>query len=77
MRTDELKYPEWQHPLQQLILEFDETKAQEKAHQVESLILARIHKLRHEGDLSGELAALDDALRILRIVQRNRLGQEI
>jgi hypothetical protein len=73
MSAEGWKYPEWQDPLQELILEFDDEKAREKGQKVESLILARLQKLRPESDGRGELLALSDALSVLRIVKRNRL----
>lgn len=39
-----------------------------------SLILARLQKLRQEGDCRGELQTPNDALSIFRFVKRDRLG---
>ena len=57
MSAEGWKYPEWQDPLQELILGFDDEKAREKGQKVESLILARLQKLRPESDGRGELLA--------------------
>jgi hypothetical protein len=56
MSAEEWKYPEWQDPLQELILEFDDEKAREKGQKVESLIFARLQKLCPESDGRGERA---------------------
>jgi hypothetical protein len=41
----ELKYPSWQTPLQEAILEFDPEKLAEKIQAVESLIFERLQVL--------------------------------
>jgi hypothetical protein len=75
MGDEELKYPKWQAPLQDLILEFDREKLNEKVRRVESLISDRLQELRQEGNGDGELQAIDDALRTLRIIKRDTLGR--
>jgi hypothetical protein len=74
VRDEELKYPEWQKPLQELILEFDRDKLPEKVQQVESLILERLQQLRGGNDGHIELQAINDALAVLRIIKRDKLG---
>jgi hypothetical protein len=56
MSAEEWKYPEWQDPLQELILEFDDEKSSRKGQKVESLIFARLQKLCPESDGRGERA---------------------
>jgi len=58
-----------------LILEFDREKLSEKVRRVESLISERLQQLRQEGNGDGELQAIDDALRTLRIIKRDTLGR--
>lgn len=74
MRNEELKYPEWQTLLQELILEFDRAKLPEKVQKVETLIFERVHQLRQGNDGRSELQAIDDALQLLRIIKRDKLG---
>jgi hypothetical protein len=69
----ELKFLEWQAPLQDLILEFDPVKLEEKMPQVEALLFDRLQKLDHGDDSRGEKTALQDALSIIRIMKRDRL----
>ena len=74
MNDAELKFPQWQGPLQQLILEFDPEKLPEKIQSVETLVLARLQQLDHGSDSRVEKIALHDALSIIRIMKRDRLG---
>jgi hypothetical protein len=46
MSDIELKYPEWQAPLQDLFLESDHEKLHEKIQKVETLIFERLQLLR-------------------------------
>src|SRR5438105_14311143 len=50
MSDGELKFPEWQAPLQDLILEFDREKMPEKMQHVETLIIDRLQQLRNSAD---------------------------
>jgi len=74
MSNGELKYAKWQAPLQEVIVEFDPEKLAEKVQKVESLLFERLRQLRPEIDGQGERAAINDALSILRLIQRGRLG---
>jgi hypothetical protein len=74
VHDEELKYPEWQKPLQELILEFDRDKLPEKVQQVETLIFERLQQLRRGNDGNIELQAINDALGVLRIIKRDKLG---
>jgi hypothetical protein len=74
MSDVELKFPQWQGPLQELILEFDPQKLPEKIQGVETLVLERLQQLDHENDSRVEKIALHDALSIIRIIKRDRLG---
>jgi len=68
-----LKYPEWQAPLQELILEFDREKLSGKIENVETLISKRLQQLRDERDGLAEVQALNDGLAVLRIIKRDKL----
>jgi hypothetical protein len=69
----ELKFPQWQAPLQDLILEFDAVKLEEKIRTVETLLFDRLQQLDHGNGGRDEKIALQDALSIIRIMQRDRL----
>ena len=73
MSDIELKYPEWQAPLQDLFLESDHEKLHEKIQKVETLIFERLQLLRQGNDGHGELLAINDALSVLRTIKRDKL----
>ena len=73
MTDGELKFPQWQAPLQDLILEFDSIKLEEKIREVETLLLGRLQQPDHGNDSRDEKIALQDALSIIRIMKRDRL----
>jgi hypothetical protein len=68
----QLKFPEWQAPLQELILEFDSAKLPEKVQKVETVLMDRLYKLSRNGDGHLEREAIQDALNILRVIKRER-----
>ena len=51
MSNAELKFPQWQGPLQKLILEFDPQKMPEKIQSAETLVLERLQQLHHGNDI--------------------------
>jgi hypothetical protein len=73
MSDGELKFPQWQVPLQDLILEFDRAKLSRKMHEIETLITQRLEDLGRKDDSRDEYEALHDALSILRVIKRDRL----
>jgi len=73
MSEGELKFPEWQAPLQEAILEFDPAKLQKELERVEALIQQRIQELCHSTDGHVERLAIQDALSLLRIIKRDQL----
>ena len=72
MNDPELRFPEWQIPLQDLILEFDREKLPEKMHDLEVRILERLQLLADEKSNTAEQDALVDGLSILRILKRDK-----
>jgi hypothetical protein len=74
MHHEYLKFPQWQIPLQELVLEFDPQKLPEKIQKVETLLYERLQKLDDGGDSHVEKIAIHDAQTIVRIMKRNRLG---
>jgi hypothetical protein len=77
MSDAELKFPQWQGPLQELILEFDPQKLPEKIQSVETLILERLQQTDHGSDSRVEKIALHDALAIIRIMERDKLSSSM
>lgn len=65
----ELKFPQWQRPLQELILERDQARLTRKVEDVERLISLRFLRLQRENDCLDERQALTDALSLLRIIK--------
>ena len=74
MSEEELQFPEWQGPLQDVILEFDRERMVEKIQGVEAMIFERLRQLSLSSDSQVEHDALNDALSVLRILKRDRLG---
>jgi hypothetical protein len=68
MSDGELRFPRWQTPLQELILEFDPETLPEKIQQLKALILQRRRQLDRENGGRVEKIALHDALAIIRIM---------
>jgi hypothetical protein len=73
MTDGPLKFPQWQAPLQDLILEFDPVELTEKIAVVEALLFARLRQLNHAAENRDEKIALQDALSVVRIMKRDRL----
>jgi hypothetical protein len=77
MTENELKFPEWQEPLREAILECDPKQLAEKTQKIEALIRERLQQLRTNGEpasRSVEEQALLDALNVIRIVLKDRVG---
>jgi|ERR1700730_3723254 len=74
MSNEELKFPVWQVPLQDLILEFDPKKLAEKIQRVETVIFERQQQLYQGSDGHVEREALNDGLNIIRVIKRDKLG---
>lgn len=73
MSDGELRFPDWQGPLQEAILEFDSVRLQEQVKKVEAFIQQRTQKLSKSADGHDERVAINDALTLLRIIKRERL----
>ena len=70
----DLKYPQWQEPLAEAILEFDPQQVREKVQRAEEAIVRRIEELAFDPPNGREGQALVDGLELLRIVKKDRLG---
>ena len=74
MSDGKLVFPNWQAPLQELILEFDREELPKRIQQVECLIFERFQQIAVGNDSSDERQALNDALNVLRIIKRDKLA---
>jgi hypothetical protein len=74
MSEEELKYPTWQAPLQEAILEFDPEKLPPKVQKVEAVVFKRLQELSSDSDHHGERQAIADAFSILRVLKKEKLS---
>lgn len=76
MTEDGLKFPEWQEPLRDAILERDPQQLAEKTQKIEALIRTRLQQLRMsesaDSESRTEEQALVDALNVIRIVLKDK-----
>jgi hypothetical protein len=68
--SEPLRYPLWQEPLRDAILEFDTQRLSVKVHRAEQAICDRLHELTPETLDFHEQEALKDALATLEILKR-------
>jgi hypothetical protein len=69
-----VRYPEWQNPLEEAIVERDLAKLRAKVLRVETLIFERLKQLHSSKDGIAEREAINNALNVLRAVKRERLA---
>jgi len=74
MSESELKYPSWQSPLQEAILEFDREILAKKIQEVETLMFERLQEISSDPDHHDERQALSDATTILRGLKKAKLS---
>jgi hypothetical protein len=74
MSESELKYPSWQTPLQEAILEFDREKLAEQIQAVENLIFERLQAIASDTNHHDEQQALANAAFILRKLKKEKLS---
>lgn len=68
------KYPKWQEPLAEAILEFNPQQLRRKAKRAEEAIGSRFQELAFEKGNQEELCLLSDGLEILQSLKRRRLA---
>ncbi len=73
-KVNDLKYPGWQIPFRDALLEFDKDKLKQKLTEVETAIFNRQQALSGSADSRDERQAIEDALATLRILKRDSLG---
>ena len=71
---EELKYPGWQKPLQEVILEFDREKIEKKALNAEAVIVRRLRELRESPETKDEREAIRYGLSLLKSIKCEGLG---
>jgi hypothetical protein len=74
MIDGELKYPRWQTPLQEAILEFDPEKLSERIQNVKTLMFERLQEMSSDTSHHDERQALADAASILRGLKKDKLS---
>jgi hypothetical protein len=70
--NDPLKYPHWQLPVRDAILEFNAQRLSAKVRSAERVIQQRLHALASETHDFQERQALRDALATLEILKQER-----
>ena len=74
----ELKYPKWQEPYQQAMLELDPARLRQKIQDAEAAIYGRLQQLTdgaaHIDGAKEERLAIDDAISGLRVIQTEKLA---
>jgi hypothetical protein len=70
MNDSELKYPQWQLPYREAILEFDRNRLPDKIQKAESAVRERLQVLEQRANGQEERQALRDAISTLTILKR-------
>ena len=66
----ELRYPEWQKPYHEALLEPNLQKVAERVNEAERAILSRLQEIRVGSDNRMEAQAIEDALNGLRVLKK-------
>lgn len=66
-----LRFPNWQCALQEAVLETRPDKLQERIKDLERIMSARRTRLDRDSDMLEERQALDDAARLLRLLEKS------
>ena len=70
MNNSELKYPQWQIPYREAILEFDRNRPPDKIQKAETAVRERLQVLEQRANGHEERQALSDAISALKILKR-------
>jgi hypothetical protein len=70
MNDSDLKYPQWQLPYREAILEFDGNRLLDKIQQAETAVRERLQVLEQRANGQEERQALSDAISTLTILKR-------
>ena len=71
---NDLKYPEWQKPYQEALLEVDREKLKDQLLKAEAAIFLRLQQLAHSADSHAERQAIDDAISAIRSLKTEQLN---
>lgn len=72
-KEDDLKYPEWQEPLREALLELDKDRLKARVAAAETAIFNRLQAISQSGGNQAEREAIEDALSCLRVLKREKL----
>jgi hypothetical protein len=67
--VSELRYPEWQKPYHDALLELNPQKLVQRVNEAETAILSRLQEIRIGSDSRLEAQAIEDALNGLRVLK--------
>jgi len=67
--VSELRYPEWQKPYHEALLEPNPQKLVQRVNEAEKAILSRLQEMRIGSDSRMEAQAIEDALSGLRVLK--------
>ena len=70
MNNSELKYPQWQLPYREALVEFDRNRLLDKIQQAETAVRERLQVLEERANGQEERQALSDAISTLTILKR-------
>src|SRR5947207_1626168 len=71
---DAMRYPEWQGPFQEALLEIDREKLQSKMMKAEEAIFERLQQLAGSSDSEAERQAIADAISALKVLKTEKLN---
>jgi hypothetical protein len=72
--SQNIKYPHWQREFEAALLEGDPQTLRQRVHAAETAIFLRSQALVGSAQEHAEQQAISDAIRILRSIQREKLG---
>ena len=70
MNNSELKFPQWQLPYREALVEFDRNRLLDKIQQAETAVRERLQALEQRANGQEERQALSDAISTLTILKR-------
>ena len=68
-----LRFPEWQQPYLDVLVEADREKLMDRVTHAENAIFNRLQSLTGKADHHAERQAIEDALNALRVLKREAL----
>jgi hypothetical protein len=68
--TNDLKFPKWQEPYLEALMETDEGKLVRRVELAESAILMRLRAIQSDSNMVVEKQAIEDALNGLTVLKR-------